>query len=148
MKWKKLFYHQGMPTTKILLTLSHHLFLSPIILGKLSDGCKFLLFGQYWCIYVWEFIGECCLWIHLYLPHSTQYALLILLEWFVWWKVSDCTTAVLWGAASWICSNQHVAFLCSYHVAFFKFLVVPLYRERGFFFSSSFLIYQQQSMLS
>ena len=30
----------------------------------------------------------------------------------------SCTTACLWGAASWICLKQHVEFLCSYYVVF------------------------------
>ena len=44
--------------------------------------------------------------------------LFVFLTWFVWWKVSDCTAAVLWGAAFGICLKQHVTSLCSSHQAF------------------------------
>ena len=36
---------------------------------------------------------------------------------FVRWKVSGRTVSVLQHAASWICSEKHVAFLCSSHLA-------------------------------
>ena len=52
----------------------------------------------------------CC--FELILKHI-QYVLYVLLEWFVRWEVIGCTAAVLLGAASRICSKQHVAFLCS-----------------------------------
>ena len=38
--------------------------------------------------------------------------------WFVWWKISGCTTAVFLGAASRIRSKLHTASLWSSHLAF------------------------------
>ena len=44
---------------------------------------------------------------------------LVRLGWFLRWEVSSNTAATLWGVASRIRSKQHVAFLCSFHLAFF-----------------------------
>ena len=51
------------------------------------------------------------------LQKNDVYVLLILLGWFVRWEVSDCTVAVMWGAATRICSKGHVTFLCSSNFA-------------------------------
>ena len=37
---------------------------------------------------------------------------------FVRCEVSNCTAAVLWGAISKFCSKHHVAYSCSFHLAF------------------------------
>ena len=47
-----------------------------------------------------------------------QHVLFVLLWWFVRWEVSGCTVVVLKSVASKNCSKQHVAFLCSSHLAF------------------------------
>ena len=49
--------------------------------------------------------------------NSAPYVLFILIGWFVRSEVSGCIAVVLWGVASRICSKQHVAFLCSSHLA-------------------------------
>ena len=64
-------------------------------------------------------IGESHFWICSYFTSSAQQVLFILLGWFVRWKVSGRTAAVLWSSASRICSKQHTASLCSSHFFFF-----------------------------
>ena len=39
--------------------------------------------------------------------------------WFVRWEIGGHTPAVSWGVVSRICSKQTVAFLSSFHPAFF-----------------------------
>ena len=110
------------------LTLSHHLSLSAITLGKSllnniqclhrADSCKFLLVNQHWCVYMQKFIGEYHLWVHPFFSSIGQYSLFILLGWFVKWELSGYITAVLWGAASRIWSEQQTVSLCSSYVTF------------------------------
>ena len=68
------------------------------------------------------------LWLCPYFPNSAEY---ILLGWFARWVVSGCTTAVLLGASSRICSKQHATPLCSSHLAFSPGIsfVVQLYNS-------------------
>ena len=55
--------------------------------------------------------------IHLLFSSSAQNFLLVLFGWFVRWEVNGHTIAVLLGTASGICLKQHVASLCSSHLA-------------------------------
>ena len=48
---------------------------------------------------------------------NNKYVSFISLGWFVIWEANDHIAAVFWGAASGICSKQHVAFLCSSYQA-------------------------------
>ena len=89
-----------------------------------------VLVGQQWQVYVWErhlwiqllpsanwTIKRYTFWFHPYFSSSVQHVF-VLLEWFVRWEISGRTAAVLWGAASRICSKQHVTFLCCSHQFF------------------------------
>ena len=58
------------------------------------------------------------------LLHQQCSACPIHLEWFVRWEVNGCIAAVLWGVASWICSKQHIAFLCSPYLAFSPYVLL------------------------
>ena len=73
---------------------------------------------QHWCVCVWKSTRECRLWVPPYSSGCPQHVLFVILVWFVRWEVSGCTTTVLWGVASRICSEQHIPFLDSSHLAF------------------------------
>ena len=79
-----------------------------------------MLIREHWCVYVQESIWERHLWVRSYFSSNAPHAFLVVHEWFVRWEVGGRTTGALWGVASRICSEQHVAFLCSYHLAFFS----------------------------
>ena len=49
---------------------------------------------------------------------SAPNVLFILLGWFLRWKVGNRTAAVLWGVASRVFLKEHIAFWCSFHLAF------------------------------
>ena len=66
-----------------------------------------------------------CLWVGIHRktslwprPFFFYRAQHILLGWCGRWKVSGCTVAVLWGAISRICSNQHTICLRNWHLSF------------------------------
>ena len=106
----------------IFLTLSYHLSnrLS-LLVGPLdgpqclyrADKYKSLLISKHWYVHVLESIGELHLLAHCCFSSSAQCVLFILHKWFMNWELSDCTTVVLWVAASRICWNQYAASLCS-----------------------------------
>ena len=73
-----------------------------------ADECKW--------VYVQETIGERLLWVPLNFTRHVQYVLLVLLWWFLRWKVSSRTTSVLFSATSRICSKQHATSLLSSHL--------------------------------
>ena len=62
-------------------------------------------------------VGQCGLCVCSYFTTSGS-ASLLCISWFVRWEVSGSTVAVLKSAASYICSKQHTAYLCSSHWAF------------------------------
>ena len=126
--------HQAVLTAQIPPTLSLHLSLSFITPGKPSklhpvpalSWCKTLPVSRHWHIhYLW--VCFCSI-----VPH----VLFVLLGWFLRLEVSGSTTVVLWGAASKICSKQHIVFLYIFHLAFTPF----------FFFVSIHMVHPYSSI--
>ena len=54
----------------------------------------------------------------LYFFCNVSHVLFLLFGWFVRWEANGRTEAIFGGVASWICSRQHVALLCSSHLGF------------------------------
>ena len=71
-----------------------------------------------WSTNTGTLIEECCLWVCPCFSNSALHVLFVLLGWFVRLEINGHTAAVLWGAASRICSKQPIAFLGSSHLAF------------------------------
>ena len=79
------------------------------------DISQSLLVGQHWYVHRRTLLMSSFLLLQQCpLPHI----LFIILAWFLRWKISGHIAAVLSGAASKICSKQHVTFLGSYHLTF------------------------------
>ena len=68
-----------------------------------ADVNMFLQVNLYWRVHVQRSIEEHHLWFRSWFPNTVQHVLLVLLVWSVRWDISDRTTAVSWGVASWIC---------------------------------------------
>ena len=117
-KWNH--HHQVVLITRISLNLSRHPSLSSITLCSSivgiqcpprADNYKSLLVGG--SMLEWELTTVCDLWVHSCFSSSAQYALLVLIRWFVRWEASGCTAVALLGAPFRIYSKQHKVFLCS-----------------------------------
>ena len=89
------------------------------------EVCQFLLVDQNWCVHAMKSTEEHCLRVCLQFSRNTKHFLLVLLGWFMRWKASDHSAAVLWHATPRISSKQHATFLCSSHQAFFFPKVEP-----------------------
>ena len=101
-------YHQRQITLPawIPLTLSFHLCLSFIAPGR---SCRlYPVSVQSWCRSVLACrttLARPWVEIHRRIPSSVPHVFFVLLGWLLWWEVSGCTTVVLWGVASRICSK-------------------------------------------
>ena len=108
-------------TLTILIGLSIYLSiclsLLSIVLGRSSKLNS--LSTQSRCNYI--FAGRPKL-IRPYFSSRASYVLFVLFGWFVKWEADD-----FWGVPSRICSKQHVAFLCSSHLAFLSTCFVLIY---------------------
>ena len=86
------------------LSFSIHPYCPPTYILCPQNWCKFMQVDQYLCV-----------WVH---RRTSLINVFILPEWFVKWRLSGRTAAVLWGVSSRICSKQYTAFLCSSHQTF------------------------------
>ena len=91
-----------------------------------------MLVGQHWHVHLREFTIEHRLRVYTCFSSSTSNALFVLFEWFVRWKASGYTAAVLMGVASSICLIKHTAFLCSSYLAF-SLYVFCIYAEHSYY---------------
>ena len=104
-------HHQGVLTAWILWTLFCYPSLLTIFLGKSSRWYR--VSGVSMC---WSPLKNIAYKLILTSPAVPSISCSFYL--FVRWEVNGCTSAVLWCAASRICSEQHVTSLCTSHLAF------------------------------
>ena len=76
-----------------------------------ADECKSLLDGWHWCVNMYKSFK--------YITYEFLFTCPACLRIQLGWEVSGYTAAILRSAASSVCSEKHVAFLCCSQLAFF-----------------------------
>ena len=85
----------------------------------------------------WVGVHKMTLFMSSSFSRNTQHVSLVILGWFVRWEVSSCTATFVVGAASNICSKQHIEFGCSSHLVFFFFFKRFVRGQEAHLYSSS-----------
>ena len=78
------------------------------------------LISQHCCIYASASIGDGRSCVLPYFPSNTEHVLCVLLRWFVWWKVSGRTGAIIESFVSGNCLKQFISFLTISLLGFFS----------------------------